>query len=229
MVPDAPRGAPEPAGLLPGSLRVAGAVTLAGCVVTAVLAAILAGSAAQGWLDSPADARIQAALGHAPVLLQWLPKFGTLKPAALLTVALVVLFAATRRWSGAALAALAVPAATGLTEYMLKPTVGALVDQGFPSGHATVMFALAAIWAIWLGGPARRWVPGQFRLLLALLGVLLAAAVGAAMIAIAAHTLTDVVAGAAVGLGVVLAGALSLDLATSRVRREPAGRSEPAG
>ena len=44
------------------------------------------------------------------------------------------------------------------------------------------------------------------------MALLLAAAVAAAMIAIGAHTFTDAVAGAAVGTGVVLACALTLDL-----------------
>ena len=78
------------------------------------------------------------------------------------------------------------------------------------------MFALAAIWAIFLLDPGRGRVPGALRLVLALLGLVLAAAVAAVMIAIGAHTLTDVIAGTAVGTGVVLACALSLDLGVSR-------------
>jgi membrane-associated phospholipid phosphatase len=213
-VPHAAPPAAGPPGLLPVSLRAAAGL-LAGCVLTAVLAFFLAGTRSPGALDAAVDPRIQAVLGHVPVLLEWLPKFGTPAPAALMTAALALIFAASRRWSGIALAVIAVPVASGLTEYLLKPSVGALLDQGFPSGHATVMFALATIWALWLAGPARSWLPGALRLLLALLGALLAAAVGAAMIAIQAHTLTDVVAGTAVGTGVVLACALSLDLVIS--------------
>ena len=160
-----------------------------------------------------ADPRIQAALSRFPVLLTWLPKFGTPKPATLMTLALALAFVATRRWSGAILAVVAVPAASGLTEYVLKPNVGEFLGHpSFPSGHATVMFALAAITAILLAGPFRHRVPGALRLLLVLMALLLAAAVSAAMIAIRAHTLTDVLAGAAVGTGFVLAGALILDL-----------------
>jgi membrane-associated phospholipid phosphatase len=44
------------------------------------------------------------------------------------------------------------------------------------------------------------------------------------MVAIGAHYFTDVVAGAAVGTGLVLAGALILDLMTSQVRRARARR-----
>jgi membrane-associated phospholipid phosphatase len=245
--PQAPARPPQPRLLLPGTLRAAGAAMLAGCAATAVLAGCLAGHGRPGWLDSAADPRILAALSRFPVLLTWLPRFGTLLPAALMTAALALAFVATRRWSGAILAVVAVPAASGLTEYVLKPHVGAFLGQSFPSGHATVMFALAAICAILLAGPARNRPPGAFgppgalrlpgafglpgalRLLLALLALLLAVAVAAVMIAIRAHTLTDVVAGAAVGTGVVLACALSLDLVASRARRGPAARPESAG
>jgi membrane-associated phospholipid phosphatase len=147
-----------------------------------------------------------------------------------MTLALVLVFLAARRWSGAVLAVVAVPVASGLTEYVLKPHLGVFLGHpSFPSGHATVMFALATISAILLAGPFRHRVPGALRLLLALVALLLAAAVGAAMIAIGAHDLTEVLAGTAVGTGVVLACALSLDLAASRARRGPAARSESAG
>ena len=226
--PQAPPRPPQPRLLLPGTLRTAGIAVLGACAATAVLAACLAGRGKPGWLDSAVDPRIQTALSQFPLLLTWLPKFGTLKPAALATVLLALAFAVTRRWSGAVLAVVAVPVASGLTEYVLKPRVGGFLGQSFPSGHATVMFALAALCAILLAGPARHRVPKALRLLLVLMALLLAAAVAAAMIAIGAHTLTDVIAGVAVGTGVVLAGALILDLVASRARRGPAERPEPA-
>ena len=227
--PQAPPRPPQPRLLLPGSLRAAGTAVLAGCAATVVLAAFLTGHGGPGWLDSAADPRIQAALGRFPVLLTWLPKFGTPLPATLMTLALALAFVATRRWSGAILAVVAVPAASGLTEYVLKPHVGGLLGHpSFPSGHATIMFALAAIVAILLAGPFRHRVPGALRLLLVLMALVLATAVAAAMVAIQAHTLTDIVAGAAVGTGFVLACALILDLVASRARRGPAERPEPA-
>ena len=60
------------------------------------------------------------------------------------------------------------------------------------------------------------------------MALVLATAVAAAMVAIQAHSLTDIVAGAAVGTGFVLACALILDLVASRARRGPAERPEPA-
>ena len=144
-----------------------------------------------------------------------------------MTVALALACVATRRWSRAVLAVVAVPGAVGLTEYVLKPSVGAVLHQGFPSGHATSSFALAAVFAIMLTDPAYRRVPGALRLLLVLMALLLATAVAATMIAIGAHVFTDAVAGAAVGTGVVLACALTLDLAVGRARRPPAEQSDP--
>jgi membrane-associated phospholipid phosphatase len=208
--------------LLPGPLRAAGAWLLAACVAT-VLVAFAVGRVRPGRLDTTVDTRIAAGLSHFPELLDWLPHLGTLGPVALMTLALAVAYAATRRWSGAVLTVVAVPAAIALTEYVLKPYVGARMGQSFPSGHATSSFALAVIFAVLLADRPRH----LFRLLLVLLALLLAAAVAAAMIAIGAHTFTDAIAGAAVGTGVVLACALILDLVTTRVRRAWADRSEP--
>ena len=146
-----------------------------------------------------------------------------------MTFALMLACAITRRWRGAVLTAVAVPIAIGLTEYVLKPSVGEAIGQAFPSGHATSSFALATIFAVLLAGPPCRRVPGGVRLLLALVAVLLAAAVAAVMVATGAHNFTDAVAGAAVGTGVVLACALTLDALGSLRLREPAVPPPPAG
>ena len=221
------RPRPVPQELLPGWLRPPAAALLAACaVVTAALAVQVTGREQLIWLDPPIDVRIQTGLSHFPLLLSWLPALGTLRPVALITVTLVLACAAVRRWSGAALAAVAVPAATGLTEYVLKPVVGAL-GQSFPSGHATSMFALAAVCAVLLVDPPRRRLPGVIRLLLTLVAMILAAAVSAAMVAIGAHSFTDVLAGAAVGTGLVLACALTLDLVVNQARRARRSQSVP--
>ena len=216
--------------LLPGPLRLPAASLLAACVaVTAVLGMSIVGRGLPEWLDSAFDPRIQAALGRFPSLLNWLPDLGTLGPVTLMTLALVLACLATRRWTGAVLAAVAEPAATGLTEYVLKPYVGEPIGQAFPSGHATSMFALAAICAVLLVDPPRRQVPGTVRLLGVFMALLLAAAVAAAMVAMGAHRFTDAVGGAAVGIAVVLACALTLDLVASRRPREPAAPPLPGG
>ena len=196
--------------------------------VALVLVAFAAGRGNPGRLDTTLDPRFQAWLGRFPVLLHQLPRLGGLPEVALITLALAVAAAATRNWSGAVLAVVAVPGAVGLTEYVLKPYVGSVINQAFPSGHATSSFALAAVFAILLTDPAYRRVPRALRLLLVLIALLLAAAVAATMIAIGAHVFTDAVAGAAVGTGVVLACALTLDLAVSRAWRPAAEQSDPA-
>jgi membrane-associated phospholipid phosphatase len=220
---------PVPQLLLPGHLRRRVAALLAACVVVPCgLALYLAGRAKPAWPDSALDPRIASALSRFPSLLNGLPDLGTLVPVSLMTLALVFAFLAARRWTGAVLAALAPPVAIGLTEYLLKPTVGDALGQGFPSGHATSSFALAALCALLLAGPAGR-VPGSVRLVAVLAALLLAAAVSAAMVANGSHYVTDIAAGAAVGTAVVLAGAFSLDLLASRVRPALAARSQPGG
>ena len=211
---------PGPRRLLPGPVRWSAAALLVACVaLTAVLAVRFPGYGLPGWLDSAFGPRIQASMSRFPVLLNRLPDVGTLVPVAMMTLALALACAVTRRWAGAALAVAAVPVASGLTEYVLKPSVGQAIGQSFPSGHATSMFALAATCAVLLAGPPGRRMPGSVRLLLALLALLLATAVAASMVAVGAHVFTDAVAGAAVGTAVVLACALTLDLLAGQARR----------
>ena len=131
--------------------------------------------------------------------------------------------AITRRWRGAVLTALAVPLAIGLTDYVLKPTVGEAIGAAFPSGHATSSFALAASFAVLLANPPFR-VPAGLRLLLVLLAVLMATAVAAAMVAIGAHTFSDAVGGAAVEATLQIIEAASIPLTRPR---GPASRRSP--
>jgi len=215
--------------LVPGSLRRPAIALLAACVaLMAVTGVRFAGYGLPGWLDTTFGPRFWALQGRIPVLLDWLPRFGELKPVTVMTFTLILACAVTRRWRGAVLTALAVPVAIGLTVYVLKPTVGEAIGQAFPSGHATSSFALAACFAVLLANPPRR-VPARVRLLLVFVAFLLAAAVAAAMVANQAHTLTDAVAGAAVGTGVVLACALTLDALGTLLRPEPAAPPPPAG
>jgi membrane-associated phospholipid phosphatase len=198
--------------LLPESLRRPAAALLAVCLTAmAVTGVRSAHYRLPDWLDATFDPRIQAQLGRFPVLLTWLPDLGTLEPVAAMTLALIVGCTLVQRWRGALLAAVAVPVAIGLTEYLLKPTVGVAIGQGFPSGHATSMFALAASCAVLLAAPSRHRLSGTVRLLLALVAVLVAAAVAAVMVANGSHSFTDAVGGAAVGTAVVLACAFILD------------------
>jgi membrane-associated phospholipid phosphatase len=216
--------------LVPGSLRRPAAALLAACVaMMAVVGIRVAGYGLPGWLDATFDPRLQAHLSRFPVLLNWMPHLGELKPVTVMTFTLMLACAITRQWRGAVLTAVAMPVAIGLTVYVLKPSIGEAIGQGFPSGHATSSFALATIFAVLLASPPCRRVPGGVRLLLAVLAVLVAAAVAGAMVAIGAHTFSDAVGGAAVGTGVVLACAFTLDALGSLRLREPAVPPPPAG
>ena len=142
-----------------------------------------------------------------------------------MSLALVVTCAVTRRWSGAVLAAIAVPAATGFTSYVLRPYVGTPLGQNFPSKHAANMFALAVIYVVLLANPPRQRLPERLRFLLGFAALALATADAVSVIANGAHTFTDTLAGAAVGTVIALACALLFDLAASRWSRVAANRS----
>jgi membrane-associated phospholipid phosphatase len=201
---------------------------LAACVAAiAVTGVRFAGYGLPGWLDATFDPRLTSHLGRFPVVLNWLPHLGGQKFVAAMTLALMLACAVVRRWRGVVLVIAAVPIAVGLTEYVLKPTVGVAIGQAFPSGHATSSFALAASFAVLLANPPGR-VPAGIRLLLGCVAFLMAAAVAATMVAKGAHTFTDAVGGAAVGVGVVLACALTLDTPGSLLRPEPAAPPLPA-
>jgi membrane-associated phospholipid phosphatase len=212
--------------LRPGMRRPA-ALLAAGCVVvTAGLAMAFGHQARPGRLDAAVDTGIRRFLDSYPGPLHLLARLGGLLPVAELTAALVLACLVTRRWRGAVLAALAVPTAVTLTEFVLKPAVGRRIlgYASFPSGHATAMFALAAICAVLLANPPRPRLPRTVRLLLAAGAVLVAVAVPVAMVALGFHYFTDIVAGAAVGIGTVLLTALLIDLArpADRAPRGPA-------
>ncbi|MGD0064028.1 MAG: phosphatase PAP2 family protein [Streptosporangiaceae bacterium] len=208
--------------LLPGPLRAPAAVLLSVCAaVTVPLAVVFAGHTRPSRLDAAVDPALWSSLGRLTVLLNVSNAAGLAVPVSLMTLALTVACLVTRRWSGAVLAALATPVASALTELVLKPLVGRTIGgyDSFPSGHATVMFALAATCSVLLLDPPGHRVPAAVRLLLACLALLAATTVSLAMVAANAHYFTDVVAGAALGTAVVLACALTLDgLAVARWR-----------
>ena len=223
-----------PRPLLPSPFRrAAAALTVACAAVVLALGLRYHGQPNDGWLDAVLDPRIQSALGRFSRTLRFLADVGTLVPAALMVAALVAACLASRRRTGAVLAAVAEPVAIVLAEYVLKPLVarthgGSLT---FPSGHATALFALAVTVAVLLADPPRgRW-PAAARVLAVLAALLGASAVALAMVAMDAHYITDAIGGAAFGTGVTLACALILDRLVAR-RPPPAGppdqpRSQP--
>jgi hypothetical protein len=90
------------------------------------------------------------------VLLDWLPHLGQLKAVTAMTFALLLACAITRRWRGAVLTALAVPIAIGITDYVLKPTVGEAIG-GQPAAARTSR-ATSSCRATSGGAPGR--IPG---------------------------------------------------------------------
>jgi membrane-associated phospholipid phosphatase len=223
---------PVPRPLLPAAARPAAVAALIACVaVTAALGALVSHGDRPRWLDAAVDSRVRASLGGHSRLLSYVALPGTPIPVIVMTAALVVACLATRRWRGAALVAVAVPAAEAVTELMLKHLIGRTLYGGlsYPSGHATSAFVLAAAATVLLTGPLQPRLAAPVRLLLALAALLVAAAVAVAVIGLGFHYFTDTVGGAAVAIGTVLATALLLDkLVPPRPLPGPARPPDPA-
>jgi membrane-associated phospholipid phosphatase len=211
-----------PVALLPTTKRKV-AVGLAGvCLsVTALLGVWVTRQTSLDWLDSAVDAKAGAALGGHPRLLDVLISPGGPVAVAAMTTALALACAARRRYREVALVAISVPAATMITELVLKPIVGRTMwgTPSFPSGHSTGVFALATVVTVLLIAQPGVGIPRTLRLLLAVTAFLVAAVVAFALIARSMHDFTDTVAGAATGIGTVLLTALALDLLVSATQR----------
>lgn len=124
---------------------------------------------------------------------------------------------AMRRVNGAVLAAVSAPAASVVTEKVLKPLAGHLyLYASYPSGHTTGSFALIATTAVLLArrpaGKARR----AWRIAIVATAVFIGCAISLAVIGLGDHHFIDTVGGAAVGIAVVLTLTLLLDLPVSR-------------
>jgi len=208
-----PGSRPAARPLLSDAARLPAVAVVAACVLTtALLGASLGHGAHTDRVDTAVDAGVKASLaGHHRLLLvlAWL---GDLPAIIAITAILILACLLWRRYRGAVLLAISIPAAAVITERLLKPLVGrtALGFLSFPSGHATGTFALATAIAVLLAGAAG--VPRVVRLAVVVTAFAIASAVAAAMIALGFHYFTDAVAGAAVGTGTVLATALVLDL-----------------
>jgi len=216
--------------LLPDAARLPAVVIVAACVAaTALLGALLGHGAHTDPVDTTVDARVQAGLAGQHRLLLDLAWLGDLPAITVLAAVLVLACLLRRRYRGAALVVIAIPAASVITERLLKPLVGrtSLGFLSFPSGHATGTFAVATALTVLLAGAPG--VPRAVRLAVAAIAYAVAAAVATAMIALGFHYFTDVVAGAAVGAGTVLATALVLDVLVLAWRRRSRARSPAAG
>ena len=206
------RTGPRP--LVPAAMRLPAAVILVVCVaVTVLLGVMLTRQGRAGPFDRWADARIQSGFGGQWRALSDLAGLGDLMPVAVMTVALFLACLVTRRWRGAVLVAVAVPAAAGLAEIVLKPLIGRTLTGAlsFPSGTETRVFAVAAVFAVLMADPVRPRIPAAVRQALAGAVLLAAGAVAIALVVLGQHYFTDTVGGAAVGIAVALAAALVID------------------
>jgi len=203
-----------PRALLPPAFRRLAIVLLAACAaVTASLGVWFTDQTRAGWLDQRVDARVQAGLASHRHVMNLLAGLGNPTSVAVMTAALAVVCLAMRRWRGAVLVAVAIPAAGASTEVLLKPLIDRTLQGqlSMPSGHATATFALATALAVLLVDPGRPRLPAALRLIVALGAFAGAGAVAVSLVGLGAHYFTDAVAGAAVGTGAVLAVALIVD------------------
>ena len=225
-----PRTAGRPL-LYPAARRPAAALAIAGVVVTAALGLLLAGHSHPGRVDGWVDGQILARLGSHPQLADVI-YLGDPSWVVVICTAAVVACLLARRFRGALLVAIAVPAAGGLTDHILKPLVDRTTSSGipnFPSGHTAAVTTMAVAAVLVLTGPGRPPLPAALRWLLSagLLALIPWVAIG--LVLAHFHYFTDTVGGAGTGIAVVLGTALGLDAAAARLgaRAAPAG-SDPA-
>jgi membrane-associated phospholipid phosphatase len=206
--------APRLPPLLPGAARRPAAVIAVCCAAVSItLAALVAGTSRPGPLDRGVDHWLITRLGPAHRAMVLLMDLGEPIQSAIVAVALVAGCLTMRRINVAALTAISYPLTSGLTELVLKPTVGRTLGSFtvYPSGHTSRAFALATVAAVALIRPAATRARNVLRIAVMAAGALLAAGVAVAMISLQFHYFTDTVGGAAVGIAVVLATTFPLD------------------
>ena len=213
-------------------------LTLAACVIVVVaLGLLFNGQTRPDGFDSAVDSPVVAFFGGHETLLLWLAAPGTAIPAVAISAAIAVGCLIARRLNGAVLAVTAVPVATGLDDALLKHLFHRtyLGQIAFPSGHTGSAMALTATLAVLLLVPPQQAKTRTARVTLVAVACVVTAVVATAVIGLRWHYFTDSVAGAAVGIGTVLALALLLDLASAAISRpaevsdESAVRPEQVG
>jgi undecaprenyl-diphosphatase len=207
-----------PSALLPAGARGPAAIVAACCLVlVAVLGSLSAHQGHGDAIDRAVDSWV-IGLGIPRHTLSLFSRIGGVTATTLLTAALAVACLAVRRIRGAVLAVAGVALASALTESVLKPLVHRTIYGflSFPSGHTTGLFALAAALAVVLLAPSSGRSRPAVRVAAVAAAVVVATAVGLAMVGQHFHYFTDTIAGAAVGTGVVIGVAFLLDLPAAR-------------
>ncbi len=204
--------------LLPQRVRRPAMVVIAlAIIVIAVFGMHYADQAMPGHLDRSLDALIRTALHRNQPITRALVSLGNPVQAVILVTAVAGAAAAARRWSGVLLTIVGTITAVAITDLILKPLIGRLSygHLSFPSGHTTVVAAVAFATAILLGGA--RWPRSvTLRLVAGVAAVAVAVGVAISLVALRVHYATDTVAGYCVALATVLAVALFLDFFGSR-------------
>ena len=217
--------------LLGEARRIRAGLTVAACVIVVVtLGLLFNGAAGPDRLDNAVDSPVIAFFGARAGLLPWLALPGTLIPAAVVSAVIVIACLIAGRFAAAVLAVAAVPAATGLSDGLLKHLFHRtyLGQIAFPSGHTTSATALTATLAVLFLIPPQQARTRAARVTLVIVACAITAGVAVGVIGLRWHYFTDCVAGAALGTGTVLTLALLIDLASavvSRARKLPAGRA----
>src|ERR1700744_2002814 len=207
-------------------------LTLAACeIVVAALGLLFNGQTRPGGFDNAVDSPVVAFFAGHETLLLWLAAPGTVIPAVVISAAIAVGCLIARRLDGAGLAVTAVPVATGLDDALLKHLFHRtyLGQIAFPSGHTGSAMALTATLAVLLLVPPQQAKTRTARVTLVAVACVVTAVVATAVIGLRWHYFTDCVAGAAVGIGTVLALALLLDLLAGVIGRAAGGAGVPRG
>ena len=200
--------------LLSPAVRPWAAWVLVACaVIVAGLGALFANQTSADAFDRAVDAPfINVFHGHhyAAFLLG---RPGSERPALIMVVAIVIGCLLAGRLSGALLAALGLVVSEGITEEILKPLVnrtylGSLV---YPSGHMTAIAALAATLTVLLLLPPQPARARVLRYIVLAAAYILVIVVPIGLLGLRWHYFTDLVGGAALSVGTVIALAFILD------------------
>jgi membrane-associated phospholipid phosphatase len=205
--------------LLAGSARPWAAAILVCCAtLVGALAILFAHQATPSSLDRAVDSPVIAWLGGHQGLLLLLTAPGSLIPATVLCAATVIACLLSGRLNGAVLVAVALLAAVGMDDGLLKHLVHRtyLGQLTYPSGHTTAIFTLAAAVTVLLLSQPQPAKPGPLRAAIPAATCALGIVVAVGVIGLRWHYFTDTVAGAAVGIGTVCGLALVLDLPAAR-------------
>jgi len=209
--------------LLPAGARRPAAVLVLCCAAVITVGALAAAGRSRGsGPDNAVDSWIIGHLGSHYTLLRPVADIGGGIATAVLAAALVIGCLLVRRVNGALLALISAVLASVVTEAVLKPlvheTIGSPPALTYPSGHTTDVVTIATVIVVLLLNPPRGRLGRLALIAIPVLLALIACAVAVSLVAIRWHYFTDTVAGAAVGIAVVLLTALALDVPAIRLR-----------